>query len=115
MGIDNWFLTAAEWGNPAFRLPPWSAGNRVVAHVHGSAYFGRLVEEVRALRPGDHLFFTDWRGDAHERLCPDGPTVGDLFGDAARRGVIVKGLMWRSHTDQLSYREQENRATFACT
>jgi len=51
MGTDDWFLTAAERGNPAFRLPPWSAGNRVVAHVHGSAYFARLVEEVRALRP----------------------------------------------------------------
>ena len=46
MGIDDWFLTAAERGNPAFRLPPWSAGNRVVAHVHGSAYFARLVEKV---------------------------------------------------------------------
>src|SRR6185312_13773826 len=109
MGIDDWFLTAAERGNSAFRLPPWSAGNRVVARVHGCAYFARLVEEVRALRSGDHLFFTDWRGDAHERLCPEGPTVGELFGDAARRGVIVKGLMWRSHTDRLSYSEQENR------
>ena len=58
--------------------------------------------------PGDHLFFTDWRGDADERL-PDGPTVGELFGDAARRGVIVKGLMWRSHSDELAYSEQENR------
>lgn len=110
MGIDDWFLTAAEQGNPTCHLPPWSTGNRVVAHVHGSAYFARRVEEVRALRPGDHLFFTDWRGDAHERLCPDGPTVGELFGDAARRGVIVKGLMWRSHTDRVAYSEQENRA-----
>jgi phosphatidylserine/phosphatidylglycerophosphate/cardiolipin synthase-like enzyme len=77
--------------------------------VHGSAYFARLVEEVRALRTGDHLFFTDWRGDADERLCPEGPTVGELFRDAARRGVVLKGLMWRSHADELSYSKEENR------
>jgi phosphatidylserine/phosphatidylglycerophosphate/cardiolipin synthase-like enzyme len=109
MRTDEWFLTGPERGNPAFRLPDWCVGNRVRAHVHGSAYFARLVEEVSALRPGDHLFFTDWRGDADERLCPEGPTVGELFCDAARRGVVVKGLMWRSHTDELSYSEQENR------
>ena len=50
------------------------------------------------MRAGDHLFFTDWRGDADERLRDAGPTVGELFGDAARRGVVVKGLMWRSHS-----------------
>ena len=38
------------------------------------------------MRPGEHLFFTDWRGDAHERLRPEGPTVGELFGDAALVG-----------------------------
>ena len=109
MGVESWFLTAAERGNPAFRLQSWSVGNHVVPLVHGDVYFARLVEEVRALRPADHLFFTDWRGDADERLCPDGPTVGELFSDAARRGVVVKGLMWRSHTDELSYSEEENR------
>jgi phosphatidylserine/phosphatidylglycerophosphate/cardiolipin synthase-like enzyme len=109
MRVEDWFLTAAERGNPAYRLPDWCAGNRVMPLVHGAVYFARLVEEVRALRPGDHLFFTDWRGDADERLCPDGPTVGELFGDAARRGVVVRGLMWRSHSDELSYSEDENR------
>jgi phosphatidylserine/phosphatidylglycerophosphate/cardiolipin synthase-like enzyme len=109
MRTDEWFLTGPERGNPAYRMPDWCAGNDVRALVHGSAYFARLVEEVRALRPGDHLFFTDWRGDADERLGPEGPTVGDLFCDAARRGVVVKGLMWRSHTDELSYNEEENR------
>jgi phosphatidylserine/phosphatidylglycerophosphate/cardiolipin synthase-like enzyme len=107
--IEEWFLGRHERGNPAYRLPDWCTGNRVVAHVHGSAYFARLVAEVRALGPGDHLFFTDWRGDADERLCPEGPTVGELFSDAARRGVVVKGLMWRSHNDDLSYSEEENR------
>jgi phosphatidylserine/phosphatidylglycerophosphate/cardiolipin synthase-like enzyme len=109
VGVENWFLDADERGNPAYRLPRWCAGNRVVTHVHGAAYFARLVDEVGALRRGDHLFFTDWRGDADERLGADGPTVGELFSDAARRGVVVKGLMWRSHNDDLSYSEEQNR------
>jgi phosphatidylserine/phosphatidylglycerophosphate/cardiolipin synthase-like enzyme len=109
MGMADWFLTRPERGNPAYRQPDWCEGNDVRAHVHGSTYFARLTAEVRALRPGDHLFFTDWRGDADELLCPEGPTVGELFCDAARRGVVVKGLMWRSHADELSYSGEENR------
>lgn len=109
MRIDDWFLTTDERGNPAYALPDWSTGNAVVAHVHGSTYFARLVEVVSALEEGDHLFFTDWRGDADERLGPEGPTVGTLFGDAAKRGVVVKGLVWRSHHDELSYSEEQNR------
>jgi phosphatidylserine/phosphatidylglycerophosphate/cardiolipin synthase-like enzyme len=109
MRAEDWFLTGPERGNPAYRLPDWCAGNRVAAHVHGTAYFARLAHEVRQLERGDHLFYTDWRGDADELLCPDGPTVGELFSAAARRGVVVKGLMWRSHSDELSYSEEENR------
>ena len=109
MRIEDWFLTAAERGNPAYTLPDWSTGNAVVAHVHGAAYFSRLVDVVSALEHDDQLYFTDWRGDADERLRPEGPTVGTLLGDAAKRGVIVKGLIWRSHHDELSYSEEENR------
>ena len=29
---------------------------------------------------GDRVYFTDWRGDADEKLLPDGPTVGDRAG-----------------------------------
>jgi phosphatidylserine/phosphatidylglycerophosphate/cardiolipin synthase-like enzyme len=109
LDVDDWFLTAPERGNPACGLPAWSAGNAVHPLVNGVAYFARLVEAVQAMQAGDHLFFTDWRGDANERLSHVGPTIGELFGDAARRGVIVKGLMWRSHSDALAYSEQENR------
>jgi phosphatidylserine/phosphatidylglycerophosphate/cardiolipin synthase-like enzyme len=105
--VADWFLTDPELGSR--ELAAWSAGNAVVPRVHGAVYFARLVEEVRALRAGDHLLFTDWRGDADELLCPEGPTVGELFGDAARRGVLVKGLMWRSHPDELSYSGEQNR------
>src|SRR4051812_7069876 len=109
MRHDDWFLTDGERGNPACSLPAWCTGNQVRPLVDGAQYFARLVEEVSALGPGDLLFFTDWRGDADQRLTADGPTVGALFADAARRGVVVKGLMWRSHSDELAYSEQENR------
>ena len=109
MRIEDWFLTAAERGNPHYALPDWCVGNSVVPLVHGATYFDRLVDVVSALEADDHLFFTDWRGDADERMRPEGPTVGTLFGDAAKRGVIVKGLVWRSHHDELSYSEEQNR------
>ena len=103
MDVEKWFLTARERGNPACSLPPWCAGNTVEPLVNGATYFAHLAEEVQALQEGDHLFFTDWRGDADERLSPTGPTIGELFGAAARRGVIVKGLMWRSHSDGFAF------------
>ncbi|ASW54559.1 phospholipase D-like domain-containing protein [Plantactinospora sp. KBS50] len=109
MAIEDWFLTARERANPATRLPIWCSGNRAEPLVHGAAYFDRLVTEVSALDPGDHLFFVDWRGDPDERLRPDGPTVAELFASAAGRGVLVKGLIWRSHLDSLEFSEEENR------
>jgi phosphatidylserine/phosphatidylglycerophosphate/cardiolipin synthase-like enzyme len=109
VAIEEWLISTAERDNPASALPAWCDGNAVRPLVHGATYFERLVHEVGALARGDHLFFTDWRGDADERLCPDGPTVGELFSAAARRGVLVKGLMWRAHRGQTSYSETENR------
>ena len=77
MGIDDWFLTAAERGNSAFRLPPWSSGNRVVALVHGCAYFARLVEEVGPQR-NQQRGVADAAGDA-----------GSVAGD--RRSPLRRG------------------------
>lgn len=109
MTVEDWFLNAGERANPVSVLPVWSTGNLAEPLIHGAAYFGRLVEEVEALEAGDHLFFTDWRGDPDQRLRPDGPTVSQLFTRAAQRGVVVKGLIWRSHLDVLAYSEEENR------
>jgi phosphatidylserine/phosphatidylglycerophosphate/cardiolipin synthase-like enzyme len=107
--IEEWFLTAEERDNPISELPVWCAGNTVRPLLHGAAYFARLADEVAALRAGDQLFFTDWRGDADELLCPDGPTVGEAFVAAVRRGVVVKGLMWRAHRGETGYSESANR------
>lgn len=69
--------------------------------VHGATYFARLHEELAALRAGDRVFFTDWRGDADERLLPDGPSIGELLSERARAGVEVRGLVWRSHGERV--------------
>ncbi|MCP2622263.1 phospholipase D-like domain-containing protein [Mycolicibacterium smegmatis] len=90
-------------------MPDWFTGNNVEVLVHGATYFDRLTDEVEKLGRGDHLFFTDWRGDPDERTRDGGPTIAELFCRAAQRGVVVKGLMWRSHLDQFAYSEEQNR------
>jgi phosphatidylserine/phosphatidylglycerophosphate/cardiolipin synthase-like enzyme/membrane-associated phospholipid phosphatase len=114
---DGWFLTAAERGNRSTAvdvrdagLIAWTIGNRVRPLVHGAAYFTELLAAIRDLRPGDHLFFTDWRGDADERLAGAATEVAAVLADAAARGVVVRGLLWRSHTDALRYHQRQNRS-----
>jgi phosphatidylserine/phosphatidylglycerophosphate/cardiolipin synthase-like enzyme len=107
--LADWFLTTAQRGNPASDLPTWCDGNLAEPLIHGATYFDHLVTEVQALGRGDYLFFTDWRGDPDEKMRDDGPTVAELFSAAAERGVVVKGLMWRSHLDRFQYSEQENQ------
>jgi phosphatidylserine/phosphatidylglycerophosphate/cardiolipin synthase-like enzyme len=99
--VSEWFLPEAE--------RPWTPGNLVRPLVHGAEYFARLVEVVGGTRASDRIVFTDWRGDADERLTDDGPTIGELLRDAARRGVDVRGLLWRSHSDKARFNAQENR------
>jgi phosphatidylserine/phosphatidylglycerophosphate/cardiolipin synthase-like enzyme len=106
----HWLLTADERGNPASGLPAWTAGNQAEALVDGVTYFDRLVTAVEQMATDDILMFTDWRGDPDERMREDGPTVGELFSAAARRGVCVFGLVWRSHWDALSFSKEENAA-----
>ena len=110
MALEDWLLTERERGNDATRIPAWSEGNLTEPLVHGQEYFDRLVSEVERLGPGDHLFFTDWRGDPDELLRDGGPSVGELLMDAAERGVCVRGLVWRSHTDRVRFSSEENRS-----
>ncbi|MFH5877377.1 phospholipase D family protein [Arthrobacter sp. NA-172] len=105
----SWFLSGAERGNPATDVqaggagsPSWSEGNLVLPLIHGANYFARLYEELSALHPGDRVWFTDWRGDADERLLADGPSIGELLAGLARAGVEVRGLVWRSHGERVS-------------
>ena len=99
--MSEWFLPEQE--------RPWTTGNLVIPQVHGVDYFARLLEVVEATRGGDRIFFTDWRGDSDERLTESGPTVEEVLSDAARRGVEVRALLWRSHTDKSDLNAQENQ------
>src|ERR1700724_761930 len=109
--IEDWFLTAAERGNAVTGIDrrhpdgaAWTTGNQVETLVHGATYFRRLLEEVAGLGAGDTLFFTDWRGDPDERLSArPGTEIGAVLCEAARRGVSVRGLVWRSHADRLGF------------
>jgi phosphatidylserine/phosphatidylglycerophosphate/cardiolipin synthase-like enzyme len=115
--LERWFLTSSERGNEFSGLDrrrkaglAWSTGNKVEILVHGAVYFRRLLHAVQELGPGDQLYFTDWRGDPDQRLGDDpGSEVGAVFAAAARRGVAVKGLVWRSHLDGLGFSAKENR------
>jgi phosphatidylserine/phosphatidylglycerophosphate/cardiolipin synthase-like enzyme len=108
----EWFLTPAERGNPATDIDSdgaWSEGNLVRPLVHGATYFKHLYDELCALRPGDRVYFTDWRGDRDEALYDDGPTIGEVLCDVAQSGVEVRALLWRSHSDHLSFNAQQNQ------
>ena len=115
--MHQWFLTSRERGNLSTRLDSrhrggvaWTEGNLVRPLIHGAAYFAELHDRVSQMRDGDLLMFADWRGDPDERLTGSaGTEVGTVFAAAARRGVDVRGLLWRSHWDRLAFSAQENR------
>jgi phosphatidylserine/phosphatidylglycerophosphate/cardiolipin synthase-like enzyme len=99
---------ALEWLLPDTERPR-TGGNQVRPLVHGATYFRRLCEVVGATERGDRVYFTDWRGDADQLLDDGGPEVERLFCEAARRGVEVRALLWRSHSDKTSFSAQENQ------
>jgi phosphatidylserine/phosphatidylglycerophosphate/cardiolipin synthase-like enzyme len=113
---SDWLLTQPERGNPATRLDErhpgeqaWSAGNLVRPLIHGATYFAELYERIEATRAGDLVFFTDWQGDADERLTGEpGSEVVDVLGRADERGVDVRGLVWRSHSSAAGFTSDEN-------
>jgi phosphatidylserine/phosphatidylglycerophosphate/cardiolipin synthase-like enzyme len=114
--LTTWLLSASERGNSRTRLDDvhpgeeaWSTGNRVRALVHGATYFAELFKRLEATREGDLVFFTDWQGDADERLTGEpGSEVVDVLGRADERGVDVRGLVWRSHRDSIGFPGKEN-------
>src|SRR3712207_3088849 len=120
MGLEpaEWLLSRSERGNPCTTLDDahpdgtaWSTGNLVRPLVHGVPYFAELAEKIAATGPGDLIYFTDWRGDPDERLTgEEGSEVETLLSAADRRGVDVRGLVWRSHWDALSFSGRENRS-----
>jgi phosphatidylserine/phosphatidylglycerophosphate/cardiolipin synthase-like enzyme len=113
----EWLLTRAERANPLTRLDDlhggvraWSEGNHVRPLIHGATYFRALYDVLEATGPGDLVLFTDWQGDADERLTGEpGSEVVEVLSRAHRRGTAVHGLVWRSHLDQTGFFATENR------
>jgi phosphatidylserine/phosphatidylglycerophosphate/cardiolipin synthase-like enzyme len=105
-----WFLDERERrhaGVSTVRDGAWTEGNLVTPRVHGGPYFARLVEVLQPLAPGDLVLLADWRGDDDEKLTDDGPTLATLLVELARRGVDVRGLLWRSHPKAMGFHEEE--------
>ena len=100
-----WLLTTDERGNSSTAIDrrhpdaAWTSGNHVIPLAHGHHYYRRLYETLSQTTSGDVVLFTDWRGDPDERLVGEGTAVVQVLEDVARRGVHVKGLLWRSHPD----------------
>ena len=116
--LDDWFLTPAERGNPVTAIDRRRARrNRVDGRQrrHRARRRGRVLPRgsTTPCSPpdaGDTVHFTDWQGDGDELLDGPGSAVGELFAAAARRGVHVRGLLWRSHPRQAHFAEQSNAA-----
>ncbi len=111
----SWFLTPQERGNPWTKIDTrrgdgaaWTTGNKVTPLIHGATYFQRLYDAICDLAADDWVHFTDWRGDADELLTGPGTEVGKVLADAAKRGVHVRGLIWRSHPALMKFSEEQN-------
>jgi phosphatidylserine/phosphatidylglycerophosphate/cardiolipin synthase-like enzyme len=115
--LTTWLLTKAERGNPRTVLDDlhpgpaaWSEGNLVRPLIHGATYFAELHERIEATREGDLIYFTDWQGDADERLTGEpGSEVVEVLARADERGVDVRGLVWRSHRELFGFTASQNR------
>ncbi len=112
----DWLLTTDERGNPATEIDAarpdgraWTDGNTVGVHVDGAAYFARLHQLLSDLGPGDWVYLTDWRIDATRQLVGPGSELGPLLARLARRGVAIRGLLWRSHPALIRYNQDANR------
>lgn len=113
MALADWFLSPEERDNEYTRIDNirggtqgWSEGNRVEPIVHGAAYFADLAERISAMGDGDRVYFVDWRGDPDEKLNESGDTLVDVLVAALKRGVDVRGLLWRSHWRKIGFHSE---------
>lgn len=103
VSIADWFLFADERGNLATALDrrrghgrAFTLGNQVDVPVHGGPYFERPYRALWEMQQGDTAPLADWRGDPDEELV-EGVEFSRVLADLAKRGVKIRGLVWRSH------------------
>jgi phosphatidylserine/phosphatidylglycerophosphate/cardiolipin synthase-like enzyme len=112
--LARWFLSPDERGNPATAIDrrrgsrAWSTGNDVRMLIDGREYFAKLLEELLPLGSSDWVYLTDLEGNGDERLDDSGTEIGAVLAQAARRGVRVRGLLWRSHPAGANAGQVEN-------
>ena len=99
----DWFLSPEDRGNPDTLLDrrrgdgtAFTEGNHVELLMHGRPYFARLYARLEEMQAGDWVHFADWRGDPDQELI-DGEEFADVLVGLVKRGVKVRGLVWRSH------------------
>lgn len=116
-GLDDWFLDATGRHNDATEIDlrrhdgrAWTEGNEVEVLIHGAEYFRRLHDVLCGLERGDWVYLTGWEGDDDERLAGPDTQVGKVLADVARRGIDVRGLLWRSHPNRMHFAESDNAA-----
>jgi phosphatidylserine/phosphatidylglycerophosphate/cardiolipin synthase-like enzyme len=115
MDLDDWFLRPRERGNPDTKIDSghpddvaWTVGNEVEALVHGAKYFAHLMALISELGGGDEVRFTDWRGDGDESMEEGHTDLSTLLEGLCQRGADVRGLLWRSHSERMSFSKKEN-------
>lgn len=117
MDVREWLLVSEERENPHTRIDAvrgdgtaWSNGNTVRAFVHGRDYFAELHQRITDLGPGDRFYFADWQGDPDQQLTDDPQaTLNNTLIAAVRRGVDVRGLLWRSHWHRFGFSAHRHR------
>ena len=115
--VTRWLLTSTERDNRHTRLDDahpgetaWSTGNVVRPLVDGADYFAELHRVLEATTEGDLVLFAGWRIDGDQLLTDDpSSTIVAVLDRAANRGVQVRGLVWRSHSEQLDFSAEDNR------
>ena len=109
-GGHPWLLVGDERGNPAAGIPDLSEGNDVRALVDGRAYLSALAAALCRAEGDARVLFAGWRTDADELLEDGGPSLAGALAAAVARGAVVRGLVWRSHPEELGYSATANRA-----
>ncbi len=116
MKLADWLLAPGERGNPATRLESRRPGEwRGRRGTRYDPSFTARCTSVNCSRPSAPnsraTCCCSPTGAAIQTNGLDGPgsEIGQVLCAAAERGVIVKGLIWRSHLDRFQFSERENR------
>ena len=107
---EHWLLGPRERINRSSDVRSFTTGNLVTPLVHGRPYFARLCQAIGDLQEGDSLQLLAFRVDEDQLLDGPGTAFGEVVAAAARRGVDVRGLVWRSQPHAAEQSEPENAA-----